>query len=64
MLPWRSLREQITKIDMSTPQLLAETDDNMIQELTTLGYFNYIFLTVLGKGFGDRIVKEAPHRTP
>ena len=40
---------------MSTPQLLAETDAKMIQELNTLGYFKYIFLTVFGKGFGDRI---------
>lgn len=49
---------QINKIDMSTPQLLAETDAKMIQELNTLGYFKYIFLTVFGKGYGDRIVKE------
>ncbi len=46
---------QINKIDMSTPQLLAETDARMIQELNTFGYFKYIFLTVFGKGFGDRI---------
>jgi lipopolysaccharide/colanic/teichoic acid biosynthesis glycosyltransferase len=46
---------QINKIDMSTPQLLAETDAKMIQGLNTLGYFKYIFLTVFGKGFGDRI---------
>jgi len=46
---------QINKIDMSTPQLLAETDAKMFQELNTLGYFKYIFLTVFGKGFGDRI---------
>ena len=49
---------QISKIDMSTPQLLAETDAKMIQELNTLGYFKYIFLTVFGNGFGDRIVKN------
>ena len=49
---------QINKIDMSTPHLLAETDANMLQELNTLGYFKYIFLTVFGKGFGDRIKKE------
>ena len=48
---------QINKIDMSTPQLLAETDAKMINELNTLVYFKYIFLTVFGKGFGDRIVK-------
>jgi O-antigen biosynthesis protein WbqP len=50
---------QINKIDMSTPQLLAETDAKMIQEFNTLGYFKYIFLTLFGKGFGDRIVKES-----
>lgn len=46
---------QINKIDMSTPKLLAETDAKMIQELNTFGYIKYIFLTVFGKGFGDRI---------
>ena len=49
---------QINKIDMSTPQLLAETDAKLIQELNTLVYFKYIFLTVFGKGFGDRIRKQ------
>ena len=58
MLPWRSLKAQINKIDMSAPQLLAETDAQMSQEMNTIGYFKYIFLTVFGKGFGDRIVKE------
>ena len=48
---------QVNKIDMSTPQLLAETDAKMIKELNTLGYFKYIFLTLFGKGFGDRIKK-------
>ena len=46
---------QINKIDMSTPELLAETDAEMIQNLNVLSYFKYIFLTVFGKGFGDRI---------
>ena len=54
---------QINKIDMSTPQLLAETDAKMIQELNTLDYFKYIFLTVFGKGFGDRIKKENKNGT-
>lgn len=49
---------QINKIDMSTPQLLAETDAKMIQELNSLCYFKFIFLTVFGKGFGDRIVNN------
>ena len=48
---------QINKIDMSTPKLLAEKDAKMIQELNKFGYFKYIFLTVFGKGFGDRIVR-------
>jgi hypothetical protein len=49
---------------MSTPQLLAETDVPMIQELNTLAYFKYIFLTVFGKGFGDRIKKDASETKP
>lgn len=48
---------QINKIDMSTPQLLAETDAKMIQELNILFYFKYILLSIFGKGFGDRIHK-------
>lgn len=46
---------QIKKIDMSTPQLLAITDAKMVQTLTTLYYFKYILLTILGKGLGDGI---------
>jgi lipopolysaccharide/colanic/teichoic acid biosynthesis glycosyltransferase len=48
---------QINKIDMSTPQLLAETDAKMIEHLNVWFYFKYIFLTVFGKGFGDRVRK-------
>jgi O-antigen biosynthesis protein WbqP len=48
---------QINKIDMSTPQLLAETDAKMIDHLNVLYYFKYIFLTAFGKGFGDRVRK-------
>jgi len=48
---------QINKIDMSTPQLLAETDAKMINHLNVWYYFKYIFLTVFGNGFGDRIVR-------
>jgi O-antigen biosynthesis protein WbqP len=55
---------QINKIDMSTPQLLAETDAKMIQELNALGYFKYILLTVFGKGFGDRIKKDSGKASP
>jgi O-antigen biosynthesis protein WbqP len=48
---------QINKIDMSTPQLLAETDAKMIEHLNVWYYFKYIFLTVVGNGFGDRVRK-------
>lgn len=46
---------QVSNIDMSTPQLLAETDQRMIRELTLVHYFKYILMTVLGKGAGDRV---------
>ncbi|UZZ08806.1 sugar transferase [Ectopseudomonas mendocina] len=46
---------QVSNIDMSTPQLLAETDQRMIRELKLAHYFKYIFMTVLGKGAGDRV---------
>lgn len=48
---------QVNKIDMSTPALLAETDQNMLTRLTLRGYFHYIFLTMLGKGSGDRVIE-------
>jgi len=50
---------QINKIDMSTPQLLAETDAKMMAHLNVWYYFMYIFLTVFGKGFGDRVRQNA-----
>lgn len=46
---------QVNDIDMSTPQLLAETDQKMLQGLTVKDYFRYIIQTVLGKGKGDRV---------
>ena len=49
---------QIQKIDMSTPQLLAETDAKMIKNLSVINYFFYIFKTLLGRGFGDRVSKS------
>ena len=48
---------QINKIDMSTPHLLAETDAKMIAHFNVMDYFKYIFLTIFGKGFGDRVRK-------
>lgn len=46
---------QINEIDMSTPQLLAETDAKMIDSLSILCYFRYILMTVTGSGSGDRV---------
>lgn len=46
---------QINEIDMSTPQLLAETDQRMINTLNIKNYFSYIIQTVSGKGSGDRV---------
>ena len=46
---------QVNNIDMSTPKLLAETDAQMLKELTLSAYFKYIFMTVGGKGSGDAV---------
>lgn len=46
---------QVNEIDMSTPVLLAETDQQMLESLTIKDYFKYIFMTVAGKGSGDRV---------
>lgn len=46
---------QVNEIDMSTPELLAETDQKMIHSLSVKDYFRYILLTVSGKGSGDRV---------
>ena len=48
---------QINKIDMSTPQLLAETDAQMASNFTAFLYFKFIIQTIFGKGSGDRIIK-------
>lgn len=46
---------QVNGIDMSTPQLLAETDAAMLRSLDLKHYFRYIFQTATGKGSGDRV---------
>ena len=46
---------QINEIDMSTPKLLAEIDEKMLQSLNIDSYFSYILQTVAGKGSGDRV---------
>ena len=49
---------QVNEIDMSTPVLLAETDQKMISTLTLSDYFKYILQTITGKGSGDRVTKD------
>ncbi|MDB2497659.1 sugar transferase [Alphaproteobacteria bacterium] len=46
---------QINGIDMSTPELLAQTDAQMVAEMSLKNYLKYIFLTFIGQGSGDRI---------
>jgi O-antigen biosynthesis protein WbqP len=46
---------QIRGIDMSTPELLATTDAEMLQAFTFRRYLMLIIVTVLGKGAGDRV---------
>ena len=46
---------QIKVIDMSTPDLLAKTDAEMIRTMSIGNYFKYIVLTVCGWGMGDRV---------
>jgi O-antigen biosynthesis protein WbqP len=46
---------QVQGIDMSTPELLAETDAKMLSSFGLRDYFRFILLTVLGKGAGDRV---------
>jgi lipopolysaccharide/colanic/teichoic acid biosynthesis glycosyltransferase len=46
---------QVNEIDMSTPRLLAETDQKMLASLDIASYFKYIFMTVTGSGSGDRV---------
>jgi len=46
---------QVQGIDMSTPELLARTDAEMLASLGLRNYFRYIVLTLLGKGAGDRV---------
>ena len=46
---------QIQNIDMSTPELLAKTDAEMIASLSLGKYFSYIIKTVIGSGSGDAV---------
>lgn len=55
VLPGVTGLAQVQNIDMSTPQLLAKTDKQMIDTLTIKDYFKYIIMTVTGSGSGDAV---------
>jgi len=55
VLPGLTGLAQVQNIDMSTPQLLAQTDKTMIDSLTVKSYFKYILKTIIGGGSGDGI---------
>ncbi|OBS93555.1 lipid carrier--UDP-N-acetylgalactosaminyltransferase [Vibrio cyclitrophicus] len=57
VLPGVTGLAQVQNIDMSTPQLLAKTDKQMIDTLTIKGYFKYIIMTATGSGSGDAVKK-------
>lgn len=46
---------QVNEVDMSTPELLAKTDQQMIGSLTVWSYFRFLLQTITGKGSGDRL---------
>lgn len=46
---------QLSGVDMSTPEFLAEIDAKMIERYSLRMYFQYIVLTALGKGAGDAV---------
>lgn len=55
VLPGVTGLAQVNNIDMSTPKLLAETDEKMIATLTIKHYFKYIIMTATGSGKGDAV---------
>ena len=46
---------QLSGIDMSTPELLAQTDAKMLKGLNIWSYLKFILLTIAGKGSGDKV---------
>ena len=46
---------QVNGIDMSDSERLALWDARMLQRITVVDYFKYLTLTLLGRGFGDRV---------
>lgn len=59
VLPGITGLSQLRKTDMSTPELLARTDAEMIRNFSLIKYFQYLVLTAFGMGAGDRIDKNS-----
>jgi len=55
VLPGITGLAQIRSIDMSTPELLAKTDKEMIIKLNLKMYFKLIIVTGIGRGNGDAV---------
>ncbi len=55
VLPGITGLAQVQNIDMSTPELLAKTDKEMIDGLTVKEYAKYIIMTATGSGSGDAV---------
>lgn len=55
VLPGITGLAQVQNIDMSTPELLAQTDRQMIDTMAINHYFKYIIMTVTGSGSGDTV---------
>ncbi|MEZ9652004.1 sugar transferase [Vibrio lentus] len=55
VLPGVTGLAQVKNIDMSTPELLAKVDKQMIDSLTLKDYFKYILMTATGSGSGDAV---------
>ncbi|MDD1792376.1 sugar transferase [Enterovibrio sp. ZSDZ42] len=62
VLPGITGLAQVSNIDMSTPELLAITDRDMLNTLTLKSYFKYILLTVKGNGSGDAVKNKEGNR--
>ncbi|MBL4830644.1 MAG: sugar transferase [Aliivibrio sp.] len=58
VLPGVTGLAQVQNVDMSTPQLLAKTDKQMIDTLTIKDYFKYIIMTATGSGSGDAVKSQ------
>lgn len=46
---------QIQGIDMSTPEMLSDIDAAMLKQFSIFSYFQYLCMTLLGKGRGDKV---------